>query len=250
MRAYEGKQVWIIGASSGIGAALAQELAAQGAQLVLSARRLEQLQALNQRLGGQHQVLAVDAGDPQSLLTAAAQIERLDSVVFMAAYYSTDSSRNYDIDFIQQIIRVNLGGAFNTVNAVKGIFKRQGYGQIALCASVAGYRGLPYGQPYCATKAALINYAESLKIELENQQIDVKVINPGFVKTPLTDKNKFTMPMLIQADEAARILAQELLSKRFEIHFPKRFTWFMKLVDVLPRWIYFPLARRLKGVKH
>lgn len=250
MRPYYGKQVWIIGASSGIGEALARELAAQGARLVLSARRQDKLDELNESLGGGHRVLPLDAGNPQSLVEAVAAIEAagetLHSMIFMAAFYSVDQRHGKDIAFINRIISVNLGGAFNAVHAVTGLFKRQRFGQIALCASVAGYRGLPYGQPYCATKAALINYAESLKIELEDDGIDVKVINPGFVKTPLTDKNKFTMPMIIEADEAARILAEELLSKRFEIHFPKRFTWLMKVIDVLPRWAYFPLARFMK----
>lgn len=247
---YSGKQVWIIGASSGIGEALARELATQGARLVLSARRQDRLDDLNQSLGGNHRVMPLDAGDSGAVAAAAQSIaangEPLHSMVFMAAFYSPDPASNSDIDFVNRILRVNLGGAFNAVFAVTDLFRRQGFGQIALCASVAGYRGLPYGQPYCATKAALINYAESLKIELEDDGIDVKVINPGFVKTPLTDKNQFTMPMIIAADKAARILARELLSRRFEIHFPKGFTWFMKLIDVLPRWAYFPLARLMK----
>lgn len=246
MDAYKGKHLWIIGASSGIGAALAKELSAQGAQLILSARRKEQLEALNQQLGGHHRVLPVDAGNPYSLISASQTIQKLDSLIFMAALYAPDSSRDNDIQFINQILSVNLGGAFNAVHAVRELFRKQGYGQIALCASVAGYRGLPYGQPYCATKAALINYAESLKVELEDSQIDVKVINPGFVKTPLTDKNDFKMPMLIEPHEAARAIADQLQGKHFEIHFPKRFTYLMKLIDVLPRWLYFPLARLLK----
>lgn len=246
MRPYEGKTVWIIGASSGIGEALATELAAQGAKLVLSARSIDKLDALNQRLGGAHRVIAADAGDPQSLVTAAQAIETLDSVIFMAALYTPHSNREKDIHFVNDMISVNLSGAFNTVNAVLPLYKQQTYGQIVLCASVAGYRGLPYGQPYCSTKAGMINYAESLKIELEDANIDVKVINPGFVKTPLTDKNDFTMPMMIPAEVAANIIAKEMLSKRFEIHFPKQFTYLMKLIDILPRWIYFPLARLMK----
>lgn len=246
MKSIEGQHIWILGASSGIGAALASALSEQGAQLILSARRKEQLDQLNQQLGGQHRVLPVDVGSPHSLISAAQTLEKLDSLIFMAALYAPDDSRDDDIQFINQILSVNLGGAFNAVHAVRERFRKQGHGQIVLCASVAGYRGLPYGQPYCATKAALINYAESLKIELEDDQIDVKVINPGFVRTPLTDKNEFRMPMMIEAEEAAQSITRELTSKRFEIHFPKRFTYLMKLIDVLPRWLYFPLARLMK----
>lgn len=246
MKSHKGQHIWIIGASSGIGAALARELAGQGAHLILTARRKDKLEALNKDLGGMHQVLPADAGDAHSLLEAAKLIKKLDSLVFMAAIFRPHTKMLKDLDFIHDSLRVNLGGAFNCVHAALPFFEGQGSGQIALCASVAGYRGLPYGQPYCATKAALINYAESLKIELEDINIDVKVINPGFVKTPLTDKNDFMMPMIIEADEAAKALAKGLLSRSFEIGFPKKFTMLMKVIESLPRWIYFPLARLMK----
>lgn len=247
MKPWLGKTIWIIGASSGIGEALARELAAQGASLVLSARRQDKLEEINQSLDGEHQVLPLDAGDPVGVQLAADTIPKLDSVLFMAALYDPAGHSNSDIHFIHQILTVNIGGAFNVVHAVQDRFKLQGYGQIALCASVAGFRGLPYGQPYCATKAALINYAESLKVEFEDANIDIKVINPGFVETPLTDKNDFTMPMIIKAPAAAKVIADELRGMHFEIHFPKKFTYLMKVIDVLPRWAYFPLARLMKS---
>lgn len=132
------------------------------------------------------------------------------------------------------------------MNAVRDIFKQQGHGQIVLCASVAGYRGLPNAQPYCATKAALINYAESLKIELEPEHIDVKIICPGFVKTDLTDKNDFKMPMMISADEAASAISKGLTQKGFEIHFPKRFTLIMKTLRLIPNWLFFVFSRKMR----
>lgn len=246
MKSVKGQSIWIIGASSGIGEALARELAHQGANLILSARSQDRLDSLNQQLNGEHDVVTLDAADPSSVIRAAQTIKRLDSVIFLAALYAPHSEKSHDISLIHDMITVNLGGAFNTVNAIKERFEKQGYGQIVLCASVAGYRGLPYGQPYCATKAAIINYAESLKIELEDYNIDVKVISPGFVKTPLTDKNGFPMPMIIDAQTAAKALTKGITSKVFEIHFPKRFTYIMKIIDVLPRWLYFPIARIMK----
>ena len=120
------------------------------------------------------------------------------------------------------------------------------YGQIAICASVAGYRGLPYGQPYGSTKAALINLCESLRVEMMRKNIDVKVINPGFVQTPLTDKNAFPMPMMISSDKAAQFIARDLLTSKFEIHFPKNFTYILKIVRTLPTWLYLWLARFIK----
>jgi short-subunit dehydrogenase len=246
MNAFSAQHVWIIGASSGIGEALARELVSQGAHVTVSARSADKLAALQDDLGDACDVAPVDAADAQSLVKAAQSFEKLDSVIFMAALYAPHSSKTKEIGFIHDMIKVNLGGAFNTVNAVMPLFDKQGCGQIVLCGSVAGYRGLPYGQPYCATKAAILNYAESLKVELEDRNIDVKVISPGFVKTPLTDKNDFPMPMMIEANDAAKALARGLLARGFEIHFPKRFTYIMKVIDVLPRWIYFPLARLMK----
>ena len=246
MTAYKGKYIWIIGASTGIGRALAEELAMQGATLALSARNKDRLDALNTELGGNHSVLPLDVSDHEALSEAAQSLEKLDSVVFMAAIYAPHSEKTKEIGFIHKMITANLGGAFNTVNAVLPIFEKQGSGQIALCGSVAGYRGLPYGQPYCATKAAIINYAESLQVELVRKNIDVKVINPGFVRTPLTDKNKFPMPMIIEAKEAAKAIAKGLLSNGFEIHFPKKFTYIMKALSILPSFLYLRIMKNVK----
>lgn len=240
------KHVWIIGASTGIGEALAKELHTQGAHLILSARGEDKLKELNTSFGNMHQVIAVDAGDADSLKSAAKKINQIDSVVFLAAIYSPHSSTPKDINFVHDMIKVNLGGAFNTVYAVQDIFEKQGYGHIALCGSVAGFRGLPYGQPYCATKAAIINYAESLKIEMEPKNIKVQVINPGFVKSPLTDKNDFPMPMIMETDDAAKALAKGLSSNVFEINFPKKFTFIMKILRVLPTFLYFKIARSIR----
>ncbi len=246
MTTHAGKHIWIIGASSGIGKALAVELAEQGAHVILSARSADKLNAINAELNGAHTVLPLDAGDAEACVKAAAALPKLDSVIFMAAIYSPHSDKPKDIHFIHDMLKVNIGGAFNTVKAVLPIFEKKGHGQIALCGSVAGYRGLPYGQPYCATKAAIISYAESLKIELEEKNIDVKIINPGFVRTPLTDKNDFQMPMMIEADAAAKSLAKGLLSGSFEINFPKKFTWIMKIINILPAFLFFPLTRAMK----
>lgn len=249
MNDFQGKTIWIIGASSGIGAALARELSARGARLILSARSQDKLEALNTELGGRHIVSSFDSGNTEAMLQAFAaiqtQISQLDSVLFMAATYIAHDGQDRGIQIIQDMMRVNLGGAFNTVTTVQHYMEVQGYGQIILCGSVAGYRGLPFGQPYCAAKAAIISYAESLKLDLERKNIDVKVICPGFVKTPLTDKNKFPMPMMISADNAAQDIAKGMQSRAFEIHFPKKFTYIMKLIRILPYGAYFALMRKL-----
>ncbi len=250
MQDLKGKYIWIIGASSGIGAALAIEAAKQGAVVAVSARRAEKLDALIKSLKGKdHMSVTLDVSDPTSMQKAQVKIlenfPRIDSVLFMAAIYSPHDGQQKSLSFIHNMINTNLGGAFNMIDVLVPQLEKQGQGQIILCGSVAGYRGLPTGQPYCATKAAIINLAESLKIELETKNIDVKLICPGFVKTPLTDKNDFPMPMIIEADEAARAIIRGMRSRRFEIHFPKRFTLIMKVLRILPNSIYFWIARKM-----
>ncbi|MGN7437503.1 MAG: SDR family NAD(P)-dependent oxidoreductase [Alcanivorax sp.] len=247
------KVIWVIGASSGIGYALAKELHDQGARLILSARREEQLESLNQELGGQHLVCPLDVGEHETLVEAVASIkaryDRLDSVLFLPAIYTPHDGQKKYIETIHKMLHVNLGGAFNVVDVVQELFEAQRSGQIILCGSVAGYRGLPSGQPYCAAKAAIISYAESLKLDLEGKGVDVKVINPGFVRTPLTDKNEFEMPMIIEPEQAARVIAKEMQSRKFEIHFPKKFTFIMKMIHLLPAPLYFALMRRVNPNK-
>lgn len=249
MSDFQGKTIWIIGASSGIGEALARELASRDAKLVLSARRESELRKLSRIIGGDHIVHPLDISDANAAKEVMSDIQKsgqtLDSVIFLAAIYAPHDGKPKDIETIHKMLDVNLGGAFNTVNAVQDYFEARGQGQIVLCGSVAGYRGLPTGQPYCATKAAIINLAESLYVDLGRKNIDVKVICPGFVRTPLTDKNDFKMPMMIEAEEAARAIAKGLNSKAFEIHFPKKFTYIMKALQMLPYWLYFKLIKQI-----
>lgn len=250
MKTVQDKYIWIIGASSGIGEAVAKKLAAEGAHLILSARSEDKLKSLNASLGDKHLVVPFDAGDIAATEYAAqaihSQTGRIDAMLFMAAIYAPHTDKPKDTSFMHQMLTVNVGGAFNAVQSLVPIYEQQGEGSLILCASVAGYRGLPYGQPYCATKAALINYAESIKIELETKNIDVKIISPGFVKTQLTDKNDFKMPMIIEADEAADAIHKGMTSNAFEIHFPKKFTYIMKIIDALPRWLYFLLGKKIR----
>lgn len=246
MRDYDGKCIWIIGASSGIGRALALEVAAQGALLALSARSEDKLRELNAELGGGHYIFPLDICDADAVVKTAQEVNAvfpvLASVVLMAAGYSPVTLDKLDISVARQIVDTNITGAFHVVHAVLPVFKRQKRGQLALCASVAGYCGLPVGQPYSATKAAVINLAESLKAE--QPHLDIKVINPGFVRTPMTGRNDFKMPMIIEAEDAARVIAKGLNSGAFEIHFPRKFTLLMKMMRALPYCLYFWLLRR------
>ncbi|HTK85748.1 MAG TPA: SDR family NAD(P)-dependent oxidoreductase [Patescibacteria group bacterium] len=248
MKNIKDSRIWIIGASSGIGRALAKELAARGAIIVLSARDSVALIDLKAELGVQHAVFPLDVTDDESVADVAETVTdsgRIDSVIFMAGQYKPGAVAEMDLDTAHMIVEVNLNGALNVVNAILPRMIEQKAGQIALCGSVAGYCGLPRGQPYSATKAALINFAESLRTEVAGSGIDVKIINPGFVHTPMTDQNDFKMPMVIETDEAARAIADGLTRSAFEIHFPKRFTFLMKVLRLLPAALYFPLAARM-----
>ncbi len=246
---FQGEHIWIIGASSGIGEEVAKQLAQQGATLILSARREDELKALNQSLGGKHIVAPLDAANAttieKALKTITNAVTKIDRVMFLAAVYEPTAIRKMDLEFASKTMQINLLGAMALTQALLPVFDKQGGGQLVLCASVAGYMGLPNGQPYSASKAALLNFAESLYAE-EQGKNDIKVINPGFVRTPMTDKNNFDMPMRIEPEQAASAIIAGLKQRGFEIHFPKKFTYIMKLIRSLPYWLQLPIIRKMK----
>jgi len=237
--------IWIIGASDGIGAALAKAWAGQGARLILSARSEDKLKALAASLGEGHYAVALDVADRASVEAAAeqvAQIGPVDRVVHLAALYDPGKVAEVDPDMAAKIIDVNLTGTFHLCRIAPKVL-REG-GQLALCGSVAGFIGLPQGQIYSATKAGVINLVESLRAELAGR-IDVRLINPGFVDTQLTKKNDFDMPAMITPEAAASRIIKGLNGRRFDIHFPYRLTLVLKLMRALPYWLSLPLTRRL-----
>ncbi|MCG7493073.1 SDR family oxidoreductase [Thalassobius sp. Cn5-15] len=239
-------RVWIIGASDGIGAALARACVARGDRVVLSARSADRLQALAEEMpNGVAEVVAMDISDAADVAAATLRVQAggsVDRVINMAALY--DPGQVEDIDLIKaaQIVQVNLTGSLLVARAALEVLRPQG--QIALCGSVAGYFGLPQGQIYSATKAGVANLAETLRNEVGGR-FDVRLISPGFVDTRLTQKNDFTMPGLLTADRAAAEILQGLDTRRFEVHFPRRLTWPLKLLRRLPYALSLPLTRRL-----
>ena len=247
----EPKKSWIIGASSGIGAALAEQLAEKGEVLCLSARSEQKLVDLQQKLpiAGDmcHLSLPCDVADHQQIHEAVNHLkkawQRIDRVIFMAGLYDPATLDDLEPQVIHKIIDVNLKAVFFLLYEILPVMKRQKSGQIVLCASVAGYRGLPNAQPYGASKAAMINLAETLRAE-KGHELDIKVINPGFVESHLTEKNNFHMPMKISAQQAAASIVRDLDRKKFEIHFPKRFTYLMKLLQILPYGLYFRMVKK------
>lgn len=248
---HEAKRSWIIGASSGIGAALAQSLARRQERLILTGRNQAALTAVAQGLAGEgHRVLPLDVRDPDGLSEGFQQLwqeeERLDRVIFMAGIYEPMPLTELDLEAVRSILDVNLLGAFNLLAALAPLLVDGPPCQLAFCASVAGYRGLPNAQPYGASKAGLINLVESLQVELGDRH-DLRLISPGFVATRLTEKNTFDMPLRLTSQDAGERIARALLKPTgFEHHFPRRFTLAMKALAALPYRLYWPVARRAR----
>lgn len=245
---FENQNIWIIGASSGIGRELAVQLSSLGANLIISARREGDLKLLRKEIGSKHKIYPLDVSDTKQVKEVCSKIAKLknglDRVIFMPALYKPDSISNMDIEFMSKMIDVNIKGALYITKQVLPIFEKQKSGQISLCGSVAGYTGLPNGQPYSATKAAIINFAESLYVE-SPEYLDVKLISPGFVTTPMTEKNDFEMPMIITTKQAAEAIIKGLDKNIFEIHFPKKFTIVLKLISLLPYRLKLFLTKKI-----
>jgi NAD(P)-dependent dehydrogenase (short-subunit alcohol dehydrogenase family) len=247
---WQGRSVWLIGASSGIGLATAQALHAAGARVVVSARKAELLQQFVDAHPGA-QAVVLDVSDRAAVHQATQHIQAeqgLDVVIYCAGYYKPVRATAYDLEEMLRHQSVNYVGALHMLDAVLPPLLAQGFGHLSLVASVAGYRGLPQSLAYGPTKAALIHLAEALYLDVSAQGLGVSVVNPGFVETPLTAQNTFHMPALISPEQAAHDMLRGWAKGAFEIHYPKRFTRWLKLMRVLPyRW-YFALVRRATGL--
>ena len=251
---WRGKRVWLVGASSGIGRAVAAQLHAQGAQVIVSARQQALLAAFAHEHPGS-QAVVLDVTDAQAVLDVAARLQTespLDLVCYCAGHYTPMRADTLALPELLRHQQVNLTGALHVLAAVvPGLLASAQAGRaphLSLVASVAGWRGLPQSLAYGPTKAALINLAETLFLDLRPQGVGVSVVNPGFVDTPLTRQNDFTMPALLTPEQAAQAMLRGWGRGAFELHFPRRFTLWLKLLRVLPyRW-YFPLVHRMTGL--
>ncbi len=244
---------FVTGASSGIGRGVALELARRGYKVVAVARRLAQLQLLAQEAGGNIIAMPGDVTDKEAMRALIAAAEAGHGPVCLAflnaGTYYPDAAGHVDAEAVMRTFGVNVGGAVNCLEPLVAGMAARGRGQIALNASVAGYGPLPRSMAYGATKAALINMAGSLKFALNRVGINVQVVNPGFVRTPLTDKNDFPMPFLVELDAAAKTICDGFERSGFEITFPRKLAWILKAVNLLPYPLYFWLVGKATGVK-
>ena len=239
--------VWITGASSGIGRELARQIAPQAAHVAISARTESALLALEQDLNGVS-AYPTDVTKGEDVAACVEQIEAkhgaIDLAVLNAGYWKLMPADDLDLVAMERAIEVNYLGVVRGLTAVLPSMLRRGSGHIAIVASVAGYRGLPNSAGYGPTKAALINLAESLKVELAPKGITISIVNPGFVDTPMTRNNPFPMPGIISASQAATAMLVGLKWQRYEIIFPKPFGFAMKALRLLPNALYFWLATK------
>ena len=245
------KIIWITGASSGIGKALAIKFAENGWIVAASARRenlLNELKQINQNI----YPFPLDVTEIENCKTVAKKIleqfKNIDICVFGTGMHDPKSEKTFNLKKIREIMEVNYFGTMNSINSIYEYFSEKKSGQISIISSVAGYRGLPAAGAYCASKAALTSFAESLNFDMLKKNVRVSLISPGFIKTPMTDQNDFPMPMIKSPEFAAEQIYIGLTKKKtFEIHFPKVFTYFLKFLSILPSSIYFKIVE--KGMK-
>jgi short-subunit dehydrogenase len=233
---WKGVNVWLIGASSGIGRALALQLLKAGANVSISSRKENLLLEIKQQFPTNTKVLPLDVLNLEQISEQFSKIPDIDLIIYLAADYTPLSITNFDAKEVAKIINVNLIGATNISSVVLPRLIKQ---------KKAGYIGLPHSSVYGATKAALINMAESFYLECKEFNVDISIINPGFVATNLTSKNNFTMPYIMTPDIAADHIIKGFGKGRFDIVFPRGFSFFFRFMRILPYSLHLKLAQKL-----
>lgn len=230
---FKGKTYWLIGASEGLGRALAHDLDRDGARLVLSARSQDRLQQLADELTDAR-VVPIDVTDAKMVQSAVEQVGEVDGVVYIAGAYDPMRATEWDSKSAMMMCNVNFIGAMHVLGHMVPALVAKGRGDITLIGSLAGYRGLPASVGYSASKAALVSLAETLRFDLKDTGVVVRVVNPGFIETRLTQKNTFKMPMLMTPEEAAKHVLKAMRTTRFRTDFPAPFSWGIRLLEYLP----------------
>ena len=245
MRDWTGKRYWLVGASEGLGRALALRMSRAGAHLVLSARDRARLEALAAELPGPVDVVPCDVADRASVRQAAAAAGDLDGVVFLAGVYWPFGAKDWDAEKAETMLDVNFTGAARVLGTVVPGFVARNRGHVVLTGSLAGFRGLPGSIGYGSSKAGLMHLAESMHADLRGTGVEVQLANPGFIRTRLTDKNEFHMPFLMEPDQAAAEMFTLMSGNRFKRSFPWAFSLVFRGAQFLPDALYY----RLFGAK-
>ena len=243
------KVIWITGASTGIGKSLAIKFSKNGWKVAISARRAEILDDIS-RQNENIFPFPLDVTNKEEckkvFLEIKNKLQNIDICVFSTGTWDPKKEKDIDIDQIENVMKVNFFGTLNSIKSVEKYFKDSGKGHISIVSSIAGYRGLPNSTGYGPSKSALNNLAESLYFDFKKYGVRISLISPGFIKTPMTDKNDFKMPFLKTSEYAADKIYHGLVNTNvFEIHFPKQLTLILKFLKILPNWLYLKLVGKL-----
>ena len=243
------KVIWITGASTGIGKAIAIKFSKNGWNVAISARRLELLEEISKQNQNVFS-FPLDVTNKDNCHKVFSEIKnklgKIDLCVFSTGTWDPKKEKEIDVEQIENVMKVNFFGTLNSIKSVEKYFKGLGKGHISIVSSIAGYRGLPNSTGYGPSKSALNNLAESLYFDFKRYGVRVSLISPGFIKTPMTDKNDFKMPFLKTTEYAADKIYDGLVnSNAFEIHFPKQLTLVLKFLKILPNWLYLKLLSKL-----
>ena len=241
------KKIWITGASSGIGKSLAIKFAENGWKVAISARRVEKLKEICKINTNIHSfpldVLNIDQCD-YTFKRILEKFDNIDKCIFCVGIRDRESEKNLNLSKIEKIFKTNFFGNVNTINSVYSYYKNKKEGHISIIGSIAGYRGLPDSGAYSASKSALIAFAESLYFDLSKHNVQLSIINPGFINTDMVKNNKYKMPFIKSSEYAANIIYSNIVkNKNFEIHFPKGLSLLMKFLSILPFKLYYKLIK-------
>ncbi|MBD3665780.1 SDR family NAD(P)-dependent oxidoreductase [Sulfitobacter aestuariivivens] len=233
------KRYWLVGASDGLGAALAHKLSAAGAEVIVSARSEDKLAALVEELPGTARFVTVDVSDNESVVAAAKEVGDVDGVVYLAGVYWPFSAREWDADQANAMADINFTGLMRVMGQVVPPMVARDKGHIVITSSLSGFRGLPGSIGYTASKAGTMSLAECMHADLRKTGVAVQVANPGYIKTQLTDKNDFNMPFIMTPEEAAAHMFDHMNTDHFKANFPWLFSLFFRGSQFMPDWMYY-----------
>ncbi len=239
MKNLTGKRYWLIGASEGLGAALARKMSNQGVELILSGRNAQALQDVVDALPNPALALPCDVSSQDSMDAAVVKLGDVDGIVYLAGLYWPMNTKDWLKTEATAMADVNFTGAMRALGSIVPQFVDRNDGHIVITGSLGGFRGMPGAIGYSAAKAGLMTLAECMHIDLKNTGICVQMVNPGYIKTRLTDKNSGTMPFIMQPEEAAEIMFKHMCSEKFSISFPTLFATFFRCLPLFPNWLYY-----------
>jgi len=241
MKTWTGKRYWLVGASEGLGRAVAHKLSRVGAEVIVSARSQDRLDDLVAELPGRASAQVVDVSDSTSVEAAAAAIGEIDGLVYLAGVYWPLGAQDWEPEKNEMMADINYTGAMRTVGAVLPAMVARGHGHVVLTGSLSGFRGLPGAVGYGASKAAVMYMAEAMYADLRRTGVQVQLVNPGFIKTRLTDKNDFRMPFIMTPEAAATEVFEHMNTDRFKRSFPTAFGSMFRASQFLPDALYYRL---------